>query len=207
MHPIILSDIALQRRADMIRNAEEHRLTSQAKRALIAHREAARGLQKLRAWLSFARAASPPLPSVEEAPLFRGLPRRDLALLARKVDAVRFGAGAVLSRESEPRPEFLVITSGVAEASREGRRVAILCAGDHFGEQTVLDGAPDVPTITALTDVDAFVLGRRDFRDLLHRVPAVSVRLLSDMAEELRVIQRAPSHEHDKKGKQVARLD
>src|SRR6266542_5807701 len=107
MHPIILSEIAQQRRADMIRDAEDYHRASNAKRTLVAHRYPATGLRRLLKRLSSVRGASPQMPAVEEAPLFRGLPRRDLAILARKADAVRFGAGALLSRETEPRPEFL----------------------------------------------------------------------------------------------------
>jgi len=189
MHPSILSDIARQRQEEMIRLAEAHNRASRARRALIARRNPTKGLRRLIERFPFAGEGFRPLPKVEKTPLFRGLPRRDLAVLARKADAVRFDAGALLACETEPRPEFLVITSGVAEASRHGHRVAILSAGDHFGEQTVFDAAPDVPTITALTDVEAFVLGRRDFRDVVHRVPAVGIRLMSHMAEELRRIQ------------------
>jgi cyclic nucleotide-binding protein len=205
MHQSILSDIALERQAELIRAAEERRRLSAANREQFAQRHPVRGLRALLAWVPFRGAASHRLPDVEETPLFRGLPRRDLALLARKADAVSFDAGAVLARETDPRPEFLVIAHGVAEASRRGRRIALLCAGDHFGEQALLDGKPDVPTITALTDVDAFILARRDFRDVLHKVPAVSVRLLSHMAEELRRMQYEPPRYEP--GKAVVQLD
>lgn len=123
---------------------------------------------------------------LEQVPLFRGLSRRDLGVVARTADQLRFREGATLAREHAPRPQFVVILSGAAEATFGSRPLSTLGSGDHFGELTLLEGAPQVPTVTALTDVEGLVMGRRQFWGLLNAIPALAVRLTASLGEELR---------------------
>lgn len=123
---------------------------------------------------------------LERIPLFAGLRRRELALLARRGDLVTFQEGAYLAREEEPRPQFTVIVDGLAAATRGGRYLATMGPGDHVGELTLLDGEPFVPTIQAVTPIEALVMGRREFWGVLHAVPALALRLVARLGEDLR---------------------
>jgi hypothetical protein len=189
MHPLIAAEIGRQRHAEMVQAAERHRrfrtIRRSARMAEPLRRPASRGFFS---WLSRS-ARREEVRALEETPLFRGLAPRDLAFLARKADPISFSEGRVLAKETEPRPELFVITCGAAEATYKGKRTAILTAGDHFGEHTVLGGEPQVATVKALSDGEGFILGRRDFWAVLDEIPAVSQRLLSHMSQELRAAQ------------------
>lgn len=132
------------------------------------------------------RRVNPTLRRLETVPLFRDLRRKDLSLLARAADALSYPAGALITDERRPAPQFFVLTAGVVEQTLGGTRIGVAAAGDHFGELTLLDGQPVVPTVRALTDVEAFVLGRREFWGILHESPALSIRLAASLAERLR---------------------
>lgn len=122
--------------------------------------------------------------------MFLGLPRKDLALLARTADPVDFPARAMITDERRPLPQLFILTSGVAEQTLDGKRIGVVAPGDHVGELTLLDGEPHVPTVTALTDVAGFVLGRREFWGMLHQSSALSMRLTASLAQHLRHAQR-----------------
>jgi signal-transduction protein with cAMP-binding, CBS, and nucleotidyltransferase domain len=191
MHPLIAEEIGRQRLAEMLREGERQRRLRRSRRSRY-HGAAPpwhRARPGLFAWFA-PRTRREAVRALEEAPLFRGLAPKDLAFLARKADPITFTEGRVLAQEQAPRPELFVITCGAAEASYQGKQTAILTAGDHFGEHTVLGGDPQVATITALSDGEGFVLGRRDFWAVLDAIPAVSYRLLSHMSEELREAQQ-----------------
>lgn len=191
--------LAREQHADLLREAAKQRLVAEARRAAhhrgrmpgsLHERRAIRALRGLAGGSWVPRRRNTSLRRLEDAPLFRGLSRRDLALLARRADPVSFEEGAVLSREESPAAEFMVITSGIGEATLGDERIGILGPGDHFGELTLLEGEPHVPTVTALTDVEGFVFGRREFWGVLYAVPAVALRLTARLGENLRRAER-----------------
>ena len=135
---------------------------------------------------------------LRQVPLFQGFSRSDLRALARLADPFTAAEGTVLARESHPSPQFVVLARGVAEATLEGRRLAIHAPGDHFGELTLLEGEPQVPTVVALTDVTGYAFGRRSFWDALNGVPPLADRLAAHLAEDLGRPHRAigPSEQY-----------
>lgn len=141
----------------------------------------ARGARKVRA----RRERRDLLDELAAVPLFRGLTRRELATVARVADGFTARGGTVLAREARPRPQFVVLSQGVAEASSQAGDVELLCAGDHFGELTLLEGEPQVPNVTALTDVAGYVFGRRGFWDAIHAIPLLAVRVATKLGEDL----------------------
>jgi CRP-like cAMP-binding protein len=118
-------------------------------------------------------------------PLFRVLAKKDLALVARHAEQVRIPAGKEIVREGGTGYEFFVIASGRATVKRKGRKVAALKLGDHFGELALLGAGTRNASVVAETDMDLYVLGRRDFAALLREVPEVAVKLLQGLAQRL----------------------
>ncbi len=126
-----------------------------------------------------------PWAGLERVRLFESLGRRDLARVARHADRFTRPQGATLTDEAHPLGQFIAITRGVAEARVDGARIGLVAPGDHVGELTLLGGRPQVPTVTALTDVEGFAFAPRDFWSMLHAVPAVASRLAALLADEL----------------------
>jgi hypothetical protein len=182
---MINQELARLRREDLLRAAAADRFASLARRAR-RHRMPGADTR----WFA-RRSERGRLTELGRVPLFQGLARGDLRTLARHADRFTAREGTVLARETHPEPQFVVLDRGVAEATRDGRRLAIHASGDHFGELTVLEGTPQVPTVTALTDVTGYVFGRRSFWDAVNAVPALAVRLATRLAEDLARSQRA----------------
>lgn len=199
----IQQEMIRQRQIDMLQDAARQRFVS---RASTEAREAARARpgpgRLVRSWREHRAAARAERALVARAttplrnvPLFAGLPRRDLALLQRRGDRITLPEGAILASEQRPDPQFVVLVRGMAEATIGGRRVGIMAPGDHFGELTLVNGEPVVPTITTITDVEAVVFGRREFWGVLHAIPILSTRLAARVAEDLRQVRtRASEH-------------
>lgn len=125
--------------------------------------------------------------------LFRGCTPKELASLAALTTPLHVGEGRVLCREGTVGEEFFVIVAGRAEVAIGGERVADLGPGSFFGEMALLDGGPRVATVTAATEMELLVLNRREFVTVLADLPAVGVRVLTELARRMRAnTERAP---------------
>jgi len=97
-----------------------------------------------------------------------------------------FPAGTVLFREGEPGAEMYVVHSGkVALARRLGDReqvVAVLPAGEFFGEMAILLGRPRSATATVVEDAWLLVIDRRTFEAMLKARAEIAARLIMTMA-------------------------
>ncbi len=127
--------------------------------------------------------------------MFSALNKKELGLIGRVSDEVHVQTGKVLCREGETGHEFFLILDGQAEVETAGHHVALLSAGQYFGELSLLTRAPRNATVTAKSDMDVLVLGQREFSAILEDVPALSHKLLAVMAERLREADtQATSH-------------
>ena len=72
-----------------------------------------------------------------------------------------------------------------AKPYRNGRKVAILRAGQFFGELSLLDRAPRNATIIADTDMELLVLGQREFAKIVDAAPAFARALLTGIARRI----------------------
>jgi CRP-like cAMP-binding protein len=120
-----------------------------------------------------------------EVPMFSACTKKELGEVSRHAETLAFNAGQTLVREGDKADEFFVLVAGKAKVVRGGREIAVLGAGDWFGELALLDKAPRNATITAVTPVEVLVLSQRAFRGLLAEVPTISWRLMTGMARRL----------------------
>ncbi|MDQ1438316.1 MAG: family transcriptional regulator, cyclic receptor protein [Acidimicrobiaceae bacterium] len=125
------------------------------------------------------------LAHLAEVPMFSACTKKELGEIGRHTDEVAFEPGTTLVREGDPGQEFFILLSGSARVTRKGKELAVLGAGEWFGELALLDKAPRNATVTATTPVKVLVLSQRSFKGLLSEVPTISVRLLTGMARRL----------------------
>lgn len=118
--------------------------------------------------------------------LFSTCSARELRMVRRFLEEVTVPAGRVLCQEGEVGRECFFIMEGQASVRVRGRRVAVLGPGQYFGELALLDRKPRSATVAAETDMVLFVLGQRQFGQLLDEVPALGRKFLAAMAERLR---------------------
>jgi CRP/FNR family transcriptional regulator, cyclic AMP receptor protein len=125
-----------------------------------------------------------------QVPLFSGLSKRHLRRLADLADEVRFREGAAVVEEGMLGGTFYVILNGEARVVRGGRFVARLLPGDFFGEISLLDGGPRTASVVAETPLSTVRVFKRAFDKFLVSDPAVSVKILAEVARRLREVER-----------------
>jgi CRP-like cAMP-binding protein len=119
-------------------------------------------------------------------PLFSSCSKRELQKIARAGDEVSVEAGRVLVDQGDIGREAFVILEGTAVVKRNGRRIAMLGPGDHFGELSLLDHGPRTATVVTDTDTNVLVLGSRQFAGVLDEVPTMARKLMAALASRVR---------------------
>jgi ribosomal protein S18 acetylase RimI-like enzyme len=129
------------------------------------------------------REGGRPEPSVaaglEAIPLFARLSADERARVAGVSRAVQLDVGQVVVHEGEFAFDFYAIKQGAAEVKRGGERVAVLGAGDFFGEIGVVPNDARRGTrrrgasVIATAPTEAIVIDGSDLRRLTADIPAL----------------------------------
>jgi CRP-like cAMP-binding protein len=127
-----------------------------------------------------------------EVPILNGLSKRHRARVAELATQQRFPAHTEIVRAGEPGTSFFVILDGTAVVRRAGRRSARLGPGDFFGEMAVIDGAERTATVSAETDIEVMVIGRKDLLRLMETEPKVAIAILQSVTARLRSAVSGP---------------
>jgi len=123
--------------------------------------------------------------ALKRAPLFEGLSKKELRELARVTEDLKIEAGTVICREGSLGREFFVIVDGVAEVTKNGKRLATRQSGEFFGEIALITTTRRTATVTAKTPIRCFILTRGDFRRVLDESPSVERKVMQALAERL----------------------
>lgn len=128
---------------------------------------------------------------LRRSPLFCDLTEELLAHLASRVQHREYAAGAMICCEGEPGNALFVVQSGevkIAVASPTGPEIilALLDAGDTFGELALLDGSSRSASAVTLVPTKALVMYRDDFLQLLDSEPEVNRAVLATLAQMVR---------------------
>jgi len=118
--------------------------------------------------------------------LFSGCSTSELRKIRSSLDALSVPAGKILVEEGHIGQEFFIIVDGRASVTRNGKKVATLEAGSHFGELALLDRRPRSASVVSETDMEVLVMSQRQFNGLLESVPTIARKLLSALATRLR---------------------
>jgi CRP-like cAMP-binding protein len=131
--------------------------------------------------------AHPPTELLEQIPLFEGLPREELELLASSFKERHFSAGDSVAVEGAGGVGFFVIADGTASVEVHGEKRGQLAPGDYFGEVALIDEqARRTATVTAETDLTCYGLTAWQFRPIVETNAQLAWRLLQVMAKRLR---------------------
>lgn len=98
----------------------------------------------------------------------------------------QFAAGAILYSAGDPAPDILWLHEGrvrlVKRVRMAERNLAVVKAGDLFGEEGFLDGQPRAATAVALTDVVVLSLDRETVASLVAGQPELAGFVLGELA-------------------------
>jgi MFS family permease len=96
-------------------------------------------------------------------PMFATLPMTTIEQLADALVPTRAEAGQALMREGEIGDRFYVVDAGTAEVTQGGQPIRTIGPGEYVGEIALLRGVPRTATVTATSELRAFVLDSASF--------------------------------------------
>jgi cAMP-dependent protein kinase regulator/CRP/FNR family cyclic AMP-dependent transcriptional regulator/cGMP-dependent protein kinase 2 len=126
---------------------------------------------------------------LESIPLFAGLAPEDRAHAAAVARHLEWDVGHVVVKEGEYAFDFYAIKQGIAEVRRGGQRVAVLGAGDFFGELGVVRHDSLRPSrrrsasVVVTAPTEAIGIAGDDIRRLAEDIPKLRDALRNAAAE------------------------
>jgi len=127
-----------------------------------------------------------PTESLRRVPLFAGLDRKELELLARLAKEQRYDPGATIVKSGASGHGLYIIKEGSVSVVRDGQKVASMGPGQFFGEMSVLDGGPRTADVKADTSTVCLTLISWEIKPLLMDNAAISYKMLLEMVKRLR---------------------
>jgi len=119
------------------------------------------------------------LEALKRVDLFHSMTEEELRDLAGRLLYAPFAAGEVMTRQGAEAHWLYIIIRGKAEVqvSVDGnlqKSVAILGAGQFFGEMSLMTGERRAATVVALEDVECYRLDKEAFQHILRQRPEMA---------------------------------
>ncbi|MCG3140724.1 MAG: Adaptive-response sensory-kinase SasA [Anaerolineae bacterium] len=132
---------------------------------------------------------------LRQIPLFSGLDDYALERLVAMSAEISLQPGELLIREGENGDTMYIILDGSLQIRKRARDGEIVLAergaGEVIGEMSVLDQAPRVASVIALTPVHALAIDQETFMALLDWSPTAARAILRTFAQRIRSTQAA----------------
>jgi CRP/FNR family transcriptional regulator, cyclic AMP receptor protein len=130
--------------------------------------------------------------SLGDIPLFAGLGPPELRLIAERVRKHHYREEITVLQCEQPGGALFIILSGkvkVHNETPEGREdvLALLAAGELFGEMSLLDGRGRSADVTTLEPTEVLILTREAMMECIYRSPRIAINLLATLAGRLRL--------------------
>jgi type IV pilus assembly protein PilB len=123
--------------------------------------------------------------------LFSGLSAEECAEVVKRMKRRDFPPSQLIVREGSPGNSMFFITSGMVEVRKKDPStgieflLAMMGAGQNFGEMSLLTGKPRTATVQATQATTCAVLEREDFQTLLLQHPKIGMELTAILAGRL----------------------
>jgi CRP/FNR family transcriptional regulator, cyclic AMP receptor protein len=103
----------------------------------------------------------------------------------------KYNKDSIILFEHETGSIFFIVIKGKVKLSRtseDGNEVILttLSESDFFGEMSLLDGSSRSANVTATEDSELLIIKRKEFVNLLHSDPDISIALLIELTQKLR---------------------
>lgn len=99
-------------------------------------------------------------------PVFAGMSRKELEMIARNLDETKVDAGTTVVHEGRSNRAFWIVIEGELELSLRGKALERITPSGLVGVPSMLDGRPAWASVTAITPVRALVASTEQFRAL-----------------------------------------
>jgi len=132
-----------------------------------------------------AEAARARAQVMEDLFLFRDLPFNARLRVARICEARSIAAEEIIAEQGDPGNAMYVMVQGSVKVTRGDQAIAILGAGQHFGEISLLDERPRSATVTSAGPGSVIIIRRDALMELCQREPGLGNRVLLALATSL----------------------
>ena len=141
---------------------------------------------------------------LRRVPLLSSLSEAQIDLLAAGSVRRNYPRGRTIVAEGEPSQSLYILLSGRAKVQRsdsEGKEVilAILGAGEFFGEMSLIDDAPRSASVITIEASDFMAINKDSFKSMMMQSTEVCLAVMKGLVKRLR--------EADKKIETLALLD
>ena len=124
--------------------------------------------------------------TLREYLFFADLSDVELEAVSKIVKKKDFKLGETVFRDSEDGNSLYLIKKGEVKACKtapdgELFTLTLMKDGDIFGEMSFLDGRPRSATIVAISDLETYVLEKKDFDTLVESNPRMVFKLLKNI--------------------------
>lgn len=131
------------------------------------------------------------LDALAAVPLLRTLGPLLLRQIAERAMLRRIPRHGMVFEQGSRESGLYLLLKGQAQVVRKNQRgralvVDQLRPGDHFGELSAIDDAPQYAAVRCAVPSEVLVISRNDFIDLLHESPALLQALLQVMVKRVR---------------------
>ena len=131
---------------------------------------------------------------LKRVPVFASCTDAQLHLIADRTRLVEYKKGECVYREGDPADAFYIISSGrlrvLATVAGQEKTLTILHNGDSFGEISLLIGETHSATVQALNDTLVLQLEKKDFDEVINRIPSLVLYLSRMLSKRLRTRER-----------------
>lgn len=133
----------------------------------------------------------PAATALKKVPFFASLSQEEITTLADKLVPRRFNTSQIIFHLGDPGGLLYIIISGkikISHSTAEGQEavLAILGAGDFFGELALLDDGPRSATAEAIEPTETMTLHREEFIRFLNHNPAFAYHVMNTLARRIR---------------------
>lgn len=127
---------------------------------------------------------------LKRVPLLASCTEAQLHLIADRTRLVEYKKGECVYREGEPAAAFYLLSSGrlrvFSVAGGQEKTFVVLHNGDTFGEISLLTGENHSATVEALNDALVLQLEKKDFDEVINRIPSLVLHLSRVLSKRLR---------------------
>ncbi len=108
---------------------------------------------------------------VDKVDLFAGLADKDRSMIAECLEEITFAKDEQIVKQGEGGDSMFFVRRGEVRVTLEKygqvKEVALIGPGNYFGEMALLTGESRTATVTAVIDVENFVLRKEPFSEVL----------------------------------------
>lgn len=111
--------------------------------------------------------------------VFRALDGEKIDRLARRMRLIIYGPGEVVLRQGDPGDSLYVVRAGsvavqIGAQPSTRKEVAMLTAGQFFGEMSLMTGESRSATVVAKSDCECYVVDKEAFQEILAERPELA---------------------------------